>query len=369
MWWLAFQQQAPRIEELFSRHEQWDLAGWMQEHLGAIDPALMWEFGPAVRNKGYRLVITPESKAYLRPLVRSILARQPSVPNWEFYEYRLAEDLAGAEAAVTGRTGGALGDLRCEAQIGDFNRVDLSFAAPSVPDRGEAFNVAFVATESLLGEETLDRWIGGIDIALPEVDVSTFHPAGSLRSVVGERIAEIRASLPATPWHELDLEGVGAAWSSFEIEPKVADHYPDQSDLFALVTPAPNVMQAVLSGGPFDSARFSRFGETFGYIKLEGRCGPPQREVSGRADLENAINAAIRPMKLGCSLGGGTGRKHTYIELALADVDAAWPILQRVLAAAGVPRQTWLLFHDATLATQWRGVYNDAPAPPMRKLD
>jgi len=59
----------------------------------------MWEYGPAVRTKGHRLVITPESRKDFRQLVRTILDRAPDLPGWEFYPYRLAEDLEQARSA------------------------------------------------------------------------------------------------------------------------------------------------------------------------------------------------------------------------------------------------------------------------------
>src|SRR5262245_36475517 len=92
-WWQEFQVKSGDLAALFSRKAQWDLPEWMARHLGDVHPKLMWEFGPAVRNGGHRLVITPEGQHHLRPLVRTLLERAPSVPGWEFYEYRLAEDL------------------------------------------------------------------------------------------------------------------------------------------------------------------------------------------------------------------------------------------------------------------------------------
>ena len=53
-WWTAFQIQSPRIDGLFQGREEWDLPAWMEEHLGAIHPELMWEYGPAVKGQGHR---------------------------------------------------------------------------------------------------------------------------------------------------------------------------------------------------------------------------------------------------------------------------------------------------------------------------
>ena len=55
----------------------------MDDHLLPIHPKIMWEYGPAVRVDGHRLVLTPESAHELRPLVARILERAPSIPGWD----------------------------------------------------------------------------------------------------------------------------------------------------------------------------------------------------------------------------------------------------------------------------------------------
>ena len=207
-WWKVFELQAPHIVALFKRREEWDLVEWMSRHLGAIHPQLMWEFAPAVNCVGNRLVITPETRRDLRPLVREILSRAPSLAGWEFYEYRLAEDLEQAESTVEGRTGGSLQGVQVLAQKGAFNRVDLAYCFPDGDvDEDSAWSIAFVGTESLLGEEMLDRWIGAIEISPEAAAEPEMVDVADLPGMVQRLIAEIQASLPDRPWHQAD-EGI-----------------------------------------------------------------------------------------------------------------------------------------------------------------
>ena len=67
-WWDEFSRRQSDIISLFKNEVEWDLAAWIQENLQKINQDLMWEFGPGIE-KEYRLVITPESNTYLRPLV------------------------------------------------------------------------------------------------------------------------------------------------------------------------------------------------------------------------------------------------------------------------------------------------------------
>ena len=324
-WWQAFSQNALRIEALFKRRDEWDLPAWMHEHLCAVHPDLMWEFGPAVRQPGHRLVITPEVRRDLRPLVRQLLALAPDLPGWEFYEYRLAEPFDVAMQTVEDRTGIDIRDVSVEARRGDFRRIDLKFISPRFDpkhaesyERSDAFQAAFIAIESLLGEETLDRWIGEVDLAAePAAGGPDAIPLTQLHETVDGLISDIRESLPDRPWHAADLE---QGWTCFELEPEEAEDYVEQSDLFVEVTVYPDMIQNALSSKPFDSIRWSRFGERFCYLKIDGLEGLAESSFEDRGDIEDAVNDLLRAEHLGCSIGGGTGRRYSYIELVLADV-------------------------------------------------
>ena len=83
-WWKEFATRILDIEALFSGKKQWDLAAWMQETLQPINPHLMWEYGPGLES-GHRLVVTPEHRFGLRPLVDEILRQAPKIKDWSFF--------------------------------------------------------------------------------------------------------------------------------------------------------------------------------------------------------------------------------------------------------------------------------------------
>ena len=87
-----------------------------------------------------------------------------------------------------------------------------------------------------------------------------------------------------------------------------------------------------------------------------------------RGDLEEALDAALIPNKLGCHVGGATGLRYTYVELALVDVRRSIEAIRKVLHGR-VSQRSWLLFHDADLCGEWVGIYPDSPPPPMRDED
>src|SRR5262245_53736410 len=167
-WWEVFQAKRESLEKLFApkSRSNWNLPKFMEDHLQAIDPRLMWEFGAAVRQEGHRLVITPESQRHLRPMVRTILERAPKISGWEFYPYRLPEAAEQTVQTVKGRAGVDITGAVIDASVAPGRKLDLRFAFPLQPemDQETAMQAAFVATETLMGEQVLDTWIGVIEL-------------------------------------------------------------------------------------------------------------------------------------------------------------------------------------------------------------
>jgi hypothetical protein len=348
----------------------------MQEHLGAIHESLMWEFGPAVRGEGHRLVITPEGNHHLRPLVNAVLSRAPEVKGWEFYGYRLPESVEMAEQTVQARTGGEIAGAKAQAEAGAAGKVDLIFCLPGCtqPDEEEQLYHAFVAAETLLGEETLNAWIGGINVEpLPKgglfakfrkpirrADVTQLLPLDQLRSTVQSLIARHVAQLPAAPcWQTIQ----DAKWAVCELQAEPADEYAGRDDLIFAATTRPDLLEA-WDRGLFHSVQLSRCGETFCYFKLDRSAAADPEKYLDREPLENAINQRLIPAKLGCVIGGGTGVRYSYIDLALTDLQRGVAAVREALRSANVPLRSWIQFFDADLSTEWVGIHSEAPPPP-----
>jgi hypothetical protein len=375
-WWRAFRLKAGQIREHFSGKSDWDLAGWMGETLGAVDERLMWEFGPAVAGQGHRLVITPEAEHWLRPLVDTLLETAPPIPEWEFYAYRLPDPPETVVDNVRARTGGDVSQATVAAQLQGSGRIDLTFTLPNCRDSldVDARTAAFVAAEELLGEELVDLWIGEIQVSPPKRRglLSTLRrggadgnsksnlPLAELPLAVGRLVASLRSSLPARPCFEFIHD---TPWSSFTFQPQERDDYDGRDDLLVAISGRSDVLQAAHSASLFHSRCFSRHGETFCYLKIDGVEGLEHSRFADRAEIEDALNEVLIPARAGCAIGGGTGLRYSYIDLALTSVSQARPLLREVLLSGGIPRRTWLLFFDATLAREWTGIHDDAPPP------
>ncbi len=380
-WWEEFARRAGDLDAHFTRGLKMDIPAWIEEHLQGIERRLMWEFGPALKG-GHRLVITPESEHHLRPLVEAILGRAPKLKGWEFFAYRLVDDWAWSQSTFKGRTGKSLEGVRVRAARGKANGIDLVFQAPWCGDKEDkaAGEAAMVATEILLGEELLDKWIGFIEAA-PLPKRGFFRklvgdegvPAEALKGAVEGMIGEIQGGLPPQPRHLGTGPAVGSpeeetAVRLYEMEPEEREDYPGRSDLWIAQSEFPEMWEATATHSPaFSSARFSRCGETFAYLKLDRTERPDLKTVAVRGELEDAVCARLKPAGAGAKVGGGTGLQYSYIDFALTDVAKAIPIMRAVLQEWRAPERSWLLFFDPELADEWVGIWGGTPPPPREE--
>jgi hypothetical protein len=86
-------------------------------------------------------------------------------------------------------------------------------------------------------------------------------------------------------------------------------------------------------------------------------------------DLMWELDEVLKPAKLGCQIGGATGLKYSNIELALSNLKRGIRAVRKRLQKGRVPKRSWILFHDADLAAEWVGIYDDSPPPPVQLPD
>ena len=367
-WWQAFGEKAGGFDKLLRRSA--DLTQFMEETLQAIHPSLMWEFGPAVHTKGHRLVITPETERWLRPLVRTILHRAPKIEGWEFYPYRLPEDVEQTALAVKGRVGLNIDGATVDASVAPGRKIDLFYSFPKLSRKSdeERMQAAFVTTEVLLGEQVLDTWIGVI--ALQEGEAGSGSkplPLAQAQAAVSTLIQAIYDQLPTTRSQHI---GGGENWSTIKLDPpEEVEDYPGRSDLVVASTHDVELFQGIHGGFPFSSACHSKAREIFCYLKLDAQQVPKDDVLAFRGLFENALNQALLQANFGGCIGAGTGLRYSYIDLALTDLARGVPLVRDTIAKLQAPQRSWLLFHDDDLAAEWVGIYPNTPPPPAEPGD
>jgi hypothetical protein len=359
-WWRAFVDAAPRLDDYFRGGGHWDLAGWMRENLGLVDDRIMWEFGPGTGGRGgQRLVLTPEAEHRLRPLVDVVLSRAPELDGWEFHPHRLAEDLSHALRAVAERTSVEFYGWQAHADLTDEGLIDIVLSPPfALSEKEEARAAALLLVEALVGEELMDVWVGDVEIAAH----SGSGPLGDLAPVVRALVEAQRARLPKLPYWRRARE---ASWTLLRLAPRTGQtDFAGQQDMLIAKTMDLDLWKALHGQRPFHSRRFSRSGEVMATLKIDGANGLAGDGLIDKASIEDAVAHTLEPLKLGGQIGGGTGLRYSYIDLALTNVEAAMDELRPVLRAANLPRRSWLLFFDADLGDEWIPIWDDAPSPP-----
>jgi hypothetical protein len=299
-------------------------------------------------------------------MVRTILERAPKLAGWEFYPYRLAEPPEMVIETVKARVGQDISGAVIDASVAPGRKIDLRYAFPNQPDLAEetALQAAFVATETLMGEQVLDNWIGQIGVLDGEsLPAARPLPLARAQATVAALIRGLLDQLPATKTTDISVE---EGWATVKLEPpEQADDFPGRSDLIFAVTHDVELFQAMHSGQSFSSACHSKTGEHFCYLKLDAEEAAGGGIVEFRSQFEDALNPALLAAGAGCCMGGGSGLRYAYIDLALVEIKRAAPVIRQTLAELRAPLRSWLLFHDDDLAAEWIGIYSQTPPPPQ----
>jgi len=171
-----------------------------------------------------------------------------------------------------------------------------------------------------------------------------------------------RAKIPAEPL----LDRIDRLpRSTVELNPKLAEDYAHRYDLRWAETMVPDLWRNAHSDQRFWPGRFSRTEEIFCYLKIDRGATDATPRLDHHVRFEKALDAALRARRYGCAIGGGTGLRYTYIDLAITDMDGALRRLRKLLQHAGVGQRSWLQFFDSWLGAEWLGMWLDTPPPPM----
>ena len=363
-WWIAFYQQQEKIIEEVEAGRADFLKQFMQQHLQSTIADLAWEIGFDDQEEIYQLVLTPENKQSLRPLVDALIAKAPRLKNWSFYSYRQPISYLLSKKTVQLKSGEPLLDLQFAGTIDEKNNVELSFFYSGIKEDESLYNLvvnqAFFMLEAFLGEEILDKWIGVIEVLEAPKEDQILLPLSDLKVYVDTQVVLLKNKLPDQPYYTFSED---SDWILYELDPTEAEDYPKQQDLYIARTMDADLWTNVQNGYPFYSENYSRLGEIFCYLKMDGNFTDEDAFFELKTEIENQLNQALLNEGYGSVIGSGTGYRYQYIDLALHNFEAAVPLIQSLTSSLGTPRSTWLLFFDTPLEGEWIGMFEDTPSP------
>ncbi|MGI4851855.1 MAG: hypothetical protein ACRYGR_07935 [Janthinobacterium lividum] len=379
-WWQAFEKDQNKISDSFNPtlENNFNISSWMQEHLQNIDDDIMWEFGPGLQKK-HRLIITSESKRQLRPLIQYMLNESPDLEDWEFYEYRLPEDLNLAQQTMNIRTNWHnISNIEFELVEDKFNKIEIIYyICDSLNQEETNLYNCYILTESLLGEEILHKWIGHIDVQL-KVKKKLFRKVKIfsqsieiLKETVLKNIQEIKSDL-FKDFYFMQINNREVEWCVMKSSPIEQIDYSQKNDLYisSFILTKNDLFNALYKDyNNFSSERFSNFNEIFLYLKIDGTSKDLNQDTFiDRVTIEDMLNESLLKDKLGCVIGGSTGLKYSYIDFALTDLTKAIQVMQKILQEGKLTKRSWFLFSDDIYQSEWIGVYNDS-LPPFIQND
>jgi hypothetical protein len=281
-------------------------------------------------------------------------------------------DLPTALSLVRDRHKVDCSNARVRAGFSRGHLIDVVLALPGGRNTPEEAMAAEALVELVLGDARRADWIDSVtSLAAPRggllkvvqaaTEDSRFFPLVELGPTIEAAIHGIHAGLPREPLWALGGE---QRWYLFELDVEPAHYYAAQADVALVSTFMPELVKCFLSGASFASARFSRAGELFAYLKYENRERDPRRALARRRVLEDALDAALVSERAGRVIGSGMGVVYSYVNLALSSVERSIDVLRSVARRVGLSESTWIQFFDSTLADAWVGLTSDAPAPP-----
>jgi hypothetical protein len=360
-WWKTFEGAATKIDAMYTSGTEFDIVRFMDTHLARIDKEIFWEFGPALKKDGHRLNFSPESRHNLEPIVQTLLARAPKLQRWEFYLYRIAEDLAQVARNVYSRSGGNLEGARAKLTVGRGNLIDVQFHFPDPSgDSKDARLAAQIATEYLVGEQAYHFWVGYIDVA-EKAQGRGWMSLEKFKSTFEALVGSIRDQLPPKPIHAWSSK---VRWFTYEREVAEAEDYGGVSDIFTGTITLTAALAAMFDGRGFATERFTRHNEVHAFLKVDFEEVEFSDYVKERGKIQDAIEHALRAKKLGGIWGTGAGKRYAYLFLGLTDVHEAVEVVRKSLKTTSISRRAWVQFFDVRLRDEWLGVFSGTPAPP-----
>lgn len=161
--WRWFGNNAERLKTLYSANQMERLMGEVNREIDKIEPELAWEMGPG-KKKPYLFTVSAEGDRRLREIADLMIRLAPAnLKGWELYAARPARPAPGV--------------VRLPESGESFETIEWKFIPLEHPasgtldlvivddrlacsDRETALKAVSLYLDQLLGEETVEAWIG-----------------------------------------------------------------------------------------------------------------------------------------------------------------------------------------------------------------
>lgn len=330
--WNWFQEVAPRFYATIEARKCADLAEETSARVNQLYPGLAWVYGPGPDHKGHSLTLSGEGIEHRQLLALHWLSQAPAIPGWTFYASRQSGPIKGHviemdDLRIDPKEIWVTPTLDREAQ--NIDLVVWHHAWEHIPEQ-KRWTLVFLFLDEVLGEYGTQWWVG--EISFGNDRLADSFPLEELGDYVADtiRTAGWKRSPP------------GTEWTGYSIKPSETN-YP-RSDLFTLTTSAPALFRTYMKEKDAMSDLLEGSGADYVYVSIERAFFPKGEEVAKRGEVEDALDAALKPRNSGRLLGGGLGSERGYIDLLIYDGVRSLEILRTTLKQVGVPAGTMIEF-------------------------
>lgn len=168
--WHWFALNISSVTNMYSNRAFNDLSKAMNRELDRVDEKLAWEIGPG-KSKQYLLTISSEGNPRLRHIAETMIQFAPELADWEFYSSRPARQPAGKvylpERNIEFDTSGWKFIPSEHPEIGRLNLTVLDERL-ALSNREAALKAVSIYLDELLGEDTVETWIGEFEVGSPD---------------------------------------------------------------------------------------------------------------------------------------------------------------------------------------------------------
>jgi hypothetical protein len=330
--WRWFQTVAPRFYDTIEAGRCSSLTGETSAKVDEILPGFAWVFGPGENGRGHSFTLTGEGIIHRQLLTLHWLSRAPVIDNWTFYAARQPGPIKGHVIEMDGLRFDPKEIWVTPAIAAEDENIDITVWHPAweTIDRGRQSTVTFLFLDEALGEYGTDWWIGQVEFG--DGKLAGAIPVEELAEYVG-------ATSKARGWKK---HSPGELWTLFETQ-KSSDNFP-RADIITQNTCVPKLFTNFMNAAGDYEDPLTGTGADYVYVSVDSSFFPKGQEVSGRGEIEDAIEKALTAFNGGRCVGGALGRERCYSDFLLFDGERSLNAIRYVLREQKVPPGTMIEF-------------------------
>ena len=323
--WKWFPTVADRYRECLLENRGNDVVPEVSKTIDKLLPGMCWVFGIEDKEKGLAsFTMTGEGQITRQLLADYWQSQAVPVSNWTFFGSRQpssAESLKNMGIQVSGQQQVDADTFLLRTTVDDENQtIDIAAWHPAFAELGEEHHmqILFIFLDEALGEFGTQTWLG-------EITIDSSVTEGETRS-----LSELPAFIESIEkYHEWEKLSPLEAYTGYEIREQSSGR---RGDTIVGSTCVANLVGEFLNNnGRLQEDPLPGIGAEFVYVAVDGAVFPDGEQVDVRANIEDAINEALKPHSGGRSLGGAFGVDESYIEFLLFDGDNSRSIISATL--------------------------------------